>query len=224
MPALLLHLPPNLAAAAARNAVAIKVELDLASAPTPGEIPVLAVLQGWCGTQKPPPFIQLNRKQLAKLADAAADAAVFIEEGTRVPWRHDDVLVEPKPAPPPPGAPAASPRAKAARKPAPLAPIVVDGSDHFLAITPPPRDDPRYEKVVDLLKQSGFVLEPSNRKWWVRDRHKTLSFLAAHGERLRVGLAAEFTPGFVARTKHLSSAEITCEVSASGDTPNKMAE
>ncbi len=217
MPALLLHLPPNLAAAAARNAVAIKVELDLTSPPSSEEIPVLAVLQGWCGTQKPPPFIQLNRKQLAKLADAAADAAVFVEGGKCVAWRYDDVLVEPKPAPPPPGAAAAAPQAKPARKPAPLAPIIVDGSDHFLAITPPPRDDLRYEKVVDLLKSSGFVLEPSNRKWWVRDRHKTLSFLAAHGERLRVGLGAEFTPGFVARTKHLSTAEITCEVSPSGE-------
>ena len=29
------------------------------------------------------------------------------------------------------------------------------------------------------------MLEPSNRKWWLRDRHKTLSFLAAQGERLR---------------------------------------
>lgn len=197
--------------------MAIKVEIDLSSPPLPGEIPVLAVLQGWCGTQKPPPFIQLNRKQLAKLADAAADAPVFVEGGRRVPWTHDDVLVEPKPAPPPAGAAAAAPREKPAKKAAPLAPIIVDGSDHFLAITPPPRGDLRYEKVVDLLKSSGFVLEPSNRKWWVRDRHKTLSFLAAHGERLRVGLGAEFTPGFLARTKHLSDAEITCEVSPSGE-------
>ncbi len=217
MPALLLHLPPNLSAAAARNAVAIKVELDLTSPPAPAEVPALAVLQGWCGTLKPPPYIQLNRRQLAKLADAAADAAVFVENGQRVPWRHDDVLLEPEPAPSASVSPIAAPKAKAARKAAPLAPILVDGSEHFLAVTPPPRDDARYGTVVDLLKSSGFVLEPSNRKWWVRDRHKTLSFLAAHGERLREGLGAEFTPGFVSRTKHLSSAEITCEVTPSGE-------
>ena len=217
VPALLLHLPPNLAAAAARNAVALKVELDLSAPPDPAEIPALAVLQGWCGTQKPPPFIQLTRRQLANLADAAADAAIFVEDGRRVAWSHDDVLVEPKPVP---AAEAKAGTGKARtppHRPVSRVPILVDGSDHFLAITPPSREDSRYETVVDILKGSGFVLEPSNRKWWLRDRHKTLSFLAAHGQRLREGLGAEFTPNFIARTRHLSSAEITCEVSASGD-------
>ena len=218
VPSLLLHLPPNLAAAAARNAVALRIELDPSAAPEPGIIPVLAVLQGWCGTQRPPAFIQLTRKQLANLADAAADAAVFVDDGKRVPWRHDDVLIEPKSV----AAPASSPpqrsaRAPASRRPVPWAPVIVDGSDQYLAITPPPREDPRYERIADILKASGFVLEPSNRKWWLRDRHKTLSFLAAHGERFRGEFGAEFTPNFVARTKHLSTAEITCEVSASGD-------
>ena len=218
MPSLLLHLPPNLAAAAARNAVPLRIELDLTAAPEQGVIPILAVLQGWCGTQKPPAFIQLTRKQLAKLADAAADAAVFVEGGNRVPWRHDDVLIEPKLTEAPAG-PAASRQAPgpASRRPIPKVPVIVDGSDHYLAISPPPREDPRYERIADILKSSGFVLEPSNRKWWLRDRHKTLSFLAAHGERLRGELGAEFTPNFIARTKHLSTAEITCEVSASGD-------
>ena len=63
-----------------------------------------------------------------------------------------------------------------------------------------PRARTRGTRPLDLLKGSGFVLEPSNRKWWLRDRHKTLSFLAAHGQRLRGGLGAEFTPNFTART------------------------
>ncbi len=214
MPALLLHLPPNLAAAAARNAVALRIELDPAAVPEPGIVHVLALLQGWCGTPRPPAFIQLTRRQLADLADAAADVPLFVEGGKAVAWRHDDLLVEPKaPAAPPPR----TGPAPGKRREAPPAPILVDGSDHFLAITPPPREDPRYETIADLLKSSGFVLEPSNRKWWLRDRHKTLSFLAAHGERLRGKLGAQFTPNFTARTRHLASAEITCEVSASGD-------
>ena len=144
MPSLLLHLPPNLAAAAARNAVPLRIELDLTAAPEQGVIPILAVLQGWCGTQKPPAFIQLTRKQLAKLADAAADAAVFVEGGNRVPWRHDDVLIEPKLTEAPAG-PAASRQAPgpASRRPIPKVPVIVDGSDHYLAKSPPPREDPR---------------------------------------------------------------------------------
>ena len=214
VPALLLHLPPNLAAAASRNAVALRIELDPAAVPEPAIVPVLALLQRWCGTPKPPAFIQLTRRQLADLADAAADTPLFVEAGRTVPWGHDDILVEPKPAPAPSLSPVPAP---GKRRTAPPTPTVIDGSDHFLAVTPPPREDPNYEKVADLLKLSGFVLEPSNRKWWLRDRHKTLSFLAASGERLRGELGAQFTPNFLARTKHLSSAEITCEVSASGD-------
>ncbi len=96
-------------------------------------------------------------------------------------------------------------------------PLVVDGSEHYLAVTLPSREDRRYREVLDLLKASGFVLEPSNRKWWLRDRHKTLSFLAAHGGRLRGELGAQFTQNFSARTAHLTAAEISCEASASGD-------
>lgn len=213
MPALLLHLPPNLSAAAARNAVALRIELDPGAVPDPGLIPLLALLQGWCGTPKPPSFIQLTRRQLRELACASAGMPVFVEAGKAVAWGHDDLIAEPETPPAPPAAGQAPRPARAAA----LEPLVVDGSEHYLAITLPSREDRRYREALDLLKGSGFVLEPSNRKWWLRDRHKTLSFLAAHGDRLRGGLGAQFTPNFQARTSHVSAAEITCEASASGD-------
>jgi superfamily II DNA or RNA helicase len=212
--ALLLHLPPNLAAAAARNAVALRIELDPAVAPDPGLVPVLGLLQGWCGTPKPPSFIQLTRRQLRDLAAAAAGEPIFVEGGKVVRWQHDRLMDEPGPLPPQP--PAEPPRNPRAARGVPLEPLVVDGSEHYLAVTLPSREDPRYRDVLDLLKASGFVLEPSNRKWWLRDRHKTLSFLAAHGERLRGPLGAQFTANFSARTAHLSLAEITCEASPAG--------
>ncbi|HEY4988555.1 MAG TPA: DEAD/DEAH box helicase, partial [Opitutaceae bacterium] len=92
----------------------------------------------------------------------------------------------------------------------------VDGSEHYLAVTLPSREDPRYRGALELLKGAGFVLEPSNRKWWLRDRHKTLTFLATHGDRLRGELGAQHTDNFTARTAHLSTAEITCDASPSG--------
>jgi SNF2 family DNA or RNA helicase len=93
----------------------------------------------------------------------------------------------------------------------------VDGTEHFLAITLPSREHPAYAPALDLLKGHGFILEPSNRKWWLRDRHKTLNFLAAHGTRLRAGLDAQFTAGFERHTAHLRPAEIACTATAAGD-------
>jgi len=216
VPTLRLHLPPNLAAAAARDAVALRIELDPGAAPDPGLFPVLALLQRWCGTPRPPPFIQLTRRQLRDLAVAAAGQPIFVENAGSGPWAHDALLDAPESLPAPSPPPAAllrrPPRSAAAPEP-----LVVDGSEHYLAITLPSREDPRYGRALDLLKDAGFVLEPSNRKWWLRDRHKTLSFLAAHGDRLRGELEAHFAPNFIARTSHLTAAEITCEVRPSGD-------
>jgi len=216
VPHLLLHLPPNLAAAAARNAVALRIELNAEAMPEPGLLPVLALLQGWCGTARPPAFIQLTRFKLRELAAAAGGRAVFVENGTAIPWRHDALLEEPGPgsgpAPTPPAAAVRPPRAAA-----PQDPLIVDGSEHYLALTLPSREDRRYGAVLDLIKAAGFVLEPSNRKWWLRDRHKTLSFLASHGDRLRRQLGAVFTQNFSTRTSHLAAAEITCEAKPAVD-------
>jgi len=214
MPALRLHLPPNLAAAAARDAVALRIELDPATAPGPELLPVLAFLQGLCGTAKPPAFIQLRRSQMRRLAAAADGLPVFVEAGRLVVWEHDTLLEEPEPAAPPPSPAASRP---APRPAAQMEPLVVDGSEHYLAVTLPSREDSRRGAALELLKSTGFVLEPSNRKWWLRDRHKTLSFLATHGERLRGELGAQFTANFTSRTAHLSAAEIDCEASPSGD-------
>jgi hypothetical protein len=211
--ALRLHLPPNLSVAAARNAVALRIELDPAAAPGPELLPVLAFLQRLCGTAKPPAFIQLTRSQMRGLAAAADGLPVFCEAGRPSAWVHDALLEEPPPTPTPsPSPPRPSPR-PAAR----LEPLVVDGSEHYLAVTLPSREDSRRAAAIELLKAAGFVLEPSNRKWWLRDRHKTLSFLATHGERLRGELGAQFTANFTSRTAHLAAAEIDCEAGPSGD-------
>ena len=211
-----LHLPPNLPAAAARNAVALRIELDPVPVPGPELLPLLAFLQELCGTAKPPAFVQLTRSQMRRLAAAADGLPVFVEAGRLSAWGHDALLGEPEaPAPPESQPPAAERRAP--RPAAPLEPLVVDGSEHYLAVTLPSRDDPRRSAALELLKACGFVLEPSNRKWWLRDRHKTLSFLASQGGRLRGELGAQFTPNFSSRTAHLSMAEIECDARPAAD-------
>lgn len=204
-----LHLPPNLSAAVVRDAVALKVELDLAQPPPVPLLPVLALLQRWCGTPTPPKFIQLTRSQLRELVAAAGAQPLFVA-GNQPPtaWPHPTLLAPS--AAPAPTPPASLPTGKPRRESAVPTPMEVDGTEHFLAITLPSREHSAYAAALELLKGAGFTLEPSNRKWWLRDRHKTLNFLAQHGQQLRDTFGARFTASFTARTAHLQPAEIVC--------------
>ena len=221
-----LLLPPNLAAAAPRDAIAVKVQLDPIVAPPPEMLPALALLQRWCGTPTPPAFLQLTRAQLRELIAALHRQPVFFllnAPATPLLWLGPLLIgvsehLRETPAPvgaPAPAAPRASPPPRA-NSPA-AAPMTVDGTEHYLAITLPSREHPAYDSTLDLLKSHGFILEPSNRKWWLRDRHKTLNFLAAHAARLRDRLDAQFTPAFDKATAHLRPAELTVTAAAAGD-------
>jgi superfamily II DNA or RNA helicase len=207
-----LHLPPNLTAAAARDAVPVRVELNLAAAPPPAALPVLALLQRWCGP-KPPAFLQLSRAQLRELATAAGGEPFFVENGRATAWQHDQLVAPPASAPAVAPATAATPRP---RIPPGATPLVIDGSEHFLAITLPSREHPAYDDALALVKENGFILEPSNRKWWLRDRHKTLQFLSVYGARLRDRFGAQHTPNFEKNTAHLREAELVAEVGEAG--------
>nr|MBP9913927.1 DEAD/DEAH box helicase [Opitutaceae bacterium] len=171
----------------------------------------------WSGTPTPPKFIQLSRTQLRELIAAVGSQPVFVEDGQPTAWRQNFLLAETsRPAAAPSRRPAARPIKPKPRPVAPATPMVVDGTEHYLAIVAPSRESFAYAAVTDLLKTSGFHLEPSNRKWWLRDRHKTLTFLANHGERLRTEFFAEFTPGFEKNTAHLLPAELTGEATEAG--------
>jgi superfamily II DNA or RNA helicase len=122
-----------------------------------------------------------------------------------------DLLDEPAPKPEDLSAAKPSP-AKSVRPDSGVTSMMVDGSEHFLAVTLPSREHSCYSAALELVKTHGFSLEPSNRKWWLRDRHKTLKFLAAHGARLRDEFRAQFTPNFEKNTAHLQAAEIASEV------------
>ena len=63
--------------------------------------------------------------------------------------------------------------------------VVVDGSTHYIAIRLPSGEDEAVQPLRTILKSEGFLLEPSNRKWWLRDRHKTLNFLAGYWKALK---------------------------------------
>ena len=67
-----LLLPPNLASSAPRDAIAMRLELNLTSAPAPGIVAGLAVLQRLGAQPAPISFLQLTRAQLAELTEALA--------------------------------------------------------------------------------------------------------------------------------------------------------
>jgi len=221
-----LLLPPNLAAAAKRDAIAVRLELDLAAAPPPSLAAGLAILQRIGAKPAPVSFLQLTRAQLGELTDALSGQPVFfwINRPTEsIAWQAADlagvdehlaVALPPPIAPPAPIAPLPS-------KPAPREPdwkpATVDGSEHFLAITLPSRDADNYHDLWDLLKRHGFILEPTNGKFWLRNRHKALNFLATYGTELREHFGVEFTENFERNTAHIRPVDMVAEVKEQGD-------
>ncbi len=226
-----LFLPPNLAAAAHRDAIAVKVELDLSAPPKPEWLPVLAALQRLCGTAQPPAFVQLTRAQLRELIAAAAGLPVFAwvnAPQTTLLWIGprlrgvSEHLNEPEPVSKPstPTKRPSSEGSSAPRARPPVSsghtPLTIDGSEHFLSVALPSRESAVYAPALELLKSSGFVLEPSSRKWWLRDRHKVLNFLATHVPRVRDEWHAEFTANFEKNTTRFRHAEIACDAIDNG--------
>ncbi|MFP4157308.1 MAG: SNF2-related protein [Opitutales bacterium] len=90
--------------------------------------------------------------------------------------------------------------------------VVVDGSPNFLAVRLPAQDE-SIRPLREILKNAGFTLEPVNRKWWLRDRHKTLNFLAARWRELKDHWQAQFTRNFESKFKdvELSAIRVTAQ-------------
>lgn len=229
-------LPPNLATTAPRDAIGLKIEVDLSRPPPADMLPALAALQRFGAVPAPVMFLQVSREQLRELTTALKGQAVFAfvnDPRKTLLWIGpilrgvSEHLGKPEPKSPPPETPrrastgTAPARSATANRtfetPSDLAPMQVDGSEHFLAITLPSRESVAYGSALELLKEHGFRLEPSNRKWWLRDRHKTLSFLSRHLTTLTDEFHAEFTPNFERNTAKIVPAGIETRIAKRGD-------
>jgi superfamily II DNA or RNA helicase len=229
-------LPPNLDAAIPRNAIAVQVELDLSSAPPPILLPGLAVLQRLGVKPDKASLLQLNRDQLLDLVSALSGQPVFFLSsvpGVPVAWHGkqlagvSELLGKP-----------VEPRAKDAKTATALpsrplrplrealsdrperdrhTPLLIDGSEHFLAISLPSKESAHYDAVLDFLKHHRFALDPLTRKWWLRDRHRVLNILATEGRLLREDFGAEFTENFEKNTANLKAAEPTARITETSD-------
>jgi SNF2 family DNA or RNA helicase len=95
--------------------------------------------------------------------------------------------------------------------------IIVDGSPNFIAIRLPAGGDiDTIKPLRDILKLNGFMLEPSNRKWWLRERHKTLNFLAAQWKALKNDWRAIFTDNFEEKLGQVQLSELKIETKEQG--------
>ena len=223
-------LPPNLESAAARDAIPLEVELNLDSPPKPEFLPALAALQRFGAKSSPSLFLQLNRRQLRELVSLLKGMPVFFrmtDPNRPLVWvghvlrGASEFLEDSSPSAPTssnhgshPRAPypvKSSPSARASSSSTGVSPAMVDGSEHFLSFALPSREHVSYGPLLELLKNSGFTLEPSNRKWWLRDRHRVLNFLAAHGTTLRNDFRVAFTDNFTRNTSHLHPAKIAAD-------------
>jgi len=171
-------------------------------------------------TPSTPPPASRNPIPETRPASAAPDRAALIKEiAARRP-----TLGAPRPSLPPsprtwrsPNVPPLRPGQSVRPADTGLTSLSVDGSEHYLAITLPSREHYAYPAILEALKAAGFQLEAASRKWWLRDRHRTLTFLASYWERLEKGWGAQFTDNFRRNTAKLRIASLSAEVTEIGD-------
>lgn len=222
-----LILPPNLPAAALRDAIAIRLELDLSTPPAAPFMAGLAALQRLGVAPQPVSFLQLSRAQLRELVAAFAQEKVFFRadrpkdplawNGLDLPGVSEHLVEKPLPPPPPPPPKPAPKKAADPSVSKVLARMKIDGSPNFLAITLPSTESELYEPALELVRSNRFILDPLSGKWWLRDRHKVLNLLASHGTEFRARYEAEFTGNFLKNTAGLKFADVTVAVREQGD-------
>jgi superfamily II DNA or RNA helicase len=220
------------------------VPRHLTLAVEPAHLSATFLVESW-NSGKMPPFGLVTRAQLSALLAVLQDEPVFFFANRSleaIAWREgklagvsEHLVVAPPAAAPAPGSPA-SPTAAgpvaptrevsrvadavqrvAARRSSDATPPLVDGSEHYLAIQLPSKEHFGYEEILELLKAEGFRLETSNRKWWQRDRHRTLNFLARFQAKFADHWGATFSDNFRKNTAHLRIAEVACDLQAAGD-------
>lgn len=238
-------LPPNLESAAQRNLIMVKVEAQVGTERLAPErifrgqayrvdLPhrlVGGLIESWCGGRLHG-LLQLKRDQARQLlAPLVGHPCVFwvSQPDQPLPWDGERIpalqgwLADPAPAPPSP-IPSRAVRPSAVdqqrekrHRHGPLTRAEVDGSSHYLAIRLPSREDPLHQRWLDLLKAHDFKLEPSNRRWWMRDRHKVLNFLALHGSELESTLGACLSENFLRHRGTWQEVKLVVEAQSSSN-------
>lgn len=239
-----LLLPPNIAATAPKDVIMVKLEADVEGRLQAPESldrgrayrmdantqTVAGLVESWCGGRLHG-MLQLSRRQLFDLLELFKDQpTVYRADDRQKPlnWETGRIppvyaLLEQAPAKPStteePARPLTFAPEAIQKKPVSTAPtgfITLDGSQHYLAATLPSRDCSGHSRFLALLKREGFRVEPSNGRWWLRDRHKTLSFLARYQRSLQAAGELKMTEAMEKRLADVSFAPLTCTIEQRG--------
>lgn len=243
-------LPPNLASAAARDVVMVKLELAVGrelQAPEKlfrgstykmdtAHAAAAALIEQWCGG-KLFSLLQLRCNQLRELLAVMRSQPVFAwvnQQDRPIPWNgtelegvSDCLPVEAKPGAESAEAGAPAERTTVRRQAVAASPVresavevfkrerallgsgpvpaEIDGSSQFLSVRLPARAHESYQDVLNVLKDNEFRLEPGNGRWWLRDKHKVLMFLARHLNRLLEVHKVTKTVNFTERTRAIAT-------------------
>ncbi|MCD8483192.1 MAG: SNF2 family helicase [Verrucomicrobia bacterium] len=192
-----------------------------------------AMIETWCGG-KLFSLLQLRRNQLVQLIHELRGQPVFawVNQPDRpLTWQGDSLagiseLLETQEEPSPPiGNPLQpSPQVRRTLPSQPVQresavttflreraslgagpfPAELDGSSLFLSLRLPARDHDSYSAILNLVKDNDFRLEPGNGRWWLRDKHKVLTFLARFLRTLQSEYQVRFTPNFSKRTESIT--------------------
>lgn len=237
-----LVLPPNIEAAAQRNAVVVKLEYELDSGVVAPEKlsrtgsyslsaesqQLLIDFERWCDG-RPYSLLQLKTGQLLEALGRGADLTCWKAGSKSVAYDEAELKnvvlpmleeaakrVSPserqgvhRPVKRPPAKPVAVPVL-------PQNWLLVDGSSQYLSIRLRDREHPQYRTCVDWLRAEGFRKEPSNGKWWLRDQHKVLNFLALKRDRLERDYDHAYTDNFKERTRSIEPLPLVLETEAHG--------
>lgn len=227
-------IPPNLAVTAPKDRIAVRIEFCLEKESVPPEkldrgrayimeaphILATALLESWCGGRVYS-MLELSRDRLRQLLAPLEGEPVcffFGRQGQPIPWESGRLLgvhehlEAPKAIPMEAEKASPPPRLESPVEEEGLTRMEVDGSLLYLVISLPSRDSVLYQDALDLVKRWGFNLEPSNRRWWLRDRHQVLSFLAQHWRELEERYRANVSPRLAAKMKEVQWAGIQTEV------------
>ncbi|MCB1122779.1 MAG: DEAD/DEAH box helicase family protein, partial [Verrucomicrobiae bacterium] len=238
-------LPPNIERTASADRIMVKVEVELADGSTCSpekldrgrayqmslaHLAVASLVETWC-EGKLFGLLQLNREQLSRMLKAVRGEPVVYwvnQPDAPIAWQGDMLpgvhayLENEKPSEPQSKELSLPPPEKS--KPRTVAEetqhsntVFIDGSPNFLAIELPTRSAVDYEELLALVKEHGFKLEPSNRRWWLRDKHKTLNFLAEYYEALKEKHRARFSRNFRKQFRHLKRVDVKTSITEIGD-------
>ncbi len=188
-----------------------------------GSARVLWLLENWCG-RWPGSLLQLSTDRLGTLLAMAGNERVFWSHGAAEALPSDSEILQwiaeragergsdkPVDAEPRPRSPSES---RVSRRSAGVSSGdggvrkgSIDGSEHYLAIELPSTEHSAYGEIRERVKADRFKLEPSNRKWWLRDRQRVLKFLAQYGDDIEARWGLVPTRNFRERTAHIGVLE-----------------